>query len=229
MNDAEVIRFKMTADKNTWAQYFGLHCGNTYYKGLENKGVANFVLGRHTNAEQNNKLRLNIGAGKGVDTNIALSTMYTKDNNGGLDIANANGVSVNVEVGSVKVFYNEDGEQNYVGRLFYIEFDGVRVMEYVYFNDSLAFEGGNFFIGGNTEKIVIEKFDLEETNSQNGGFTSNESVNNPVFNGNVGGFSGAQVVTTNKNTKNYVLIVLSIVAILSVVTVISVKAIKRKD
>ena len=92
----------------------------------------------------------------------------------------------------------------------------------------MAFEGGNFFIGGNTDKIVIEKFDLEETNSQNGGFTSSGSVNAPTFNGNVGGFSGAQVVTTNNNTKNYVVIVLSVV-VLSVITVISVKAIKRKD
>ena len=149
LNGADVVRFKMSTTGNLWNQYFGLHCSDTYYRGQN--GYFYYTIPSSSNG-QLNKIVLDVAQ----NNQTPFITLKT-DIPDGFDIKNQ--ATFNVELGAVKIYYTEDGIISYAGRQFYLELNGVRVSEYVYLNDSLSFNGGNFYIGGNTSDITIEQSD----------------------------------------------------------------------
>lgn len=215
MSGADVVRFKMTANANTWNTYFALFCSDRYYKGEQ----GNF----HYSVPKNSSRQVSLSIVSG--NNSAFKTFNTDlpeeyDFSSGV-------TTVNVEVGAIKVYFTEDDQTSYVGRMFYLELDGVRVSEYVYFNDTLKFADGNFFIGGNTDKIVIEEFDL-------GGQSQQLEANEPMgvigaINSSISGQSGngGQSVTPTKNYQSIITVLTVIIALVG--SVLIVKNNKRKN
>lgn len=211
MNDADVVRFKMTTNKNTWNEYFALFCSDVYYKG-ENAGMY-YALPN----SGSRKLELS------VVNKAAKVLAYATDRPADFDISAESGTTVNVEIGAVKVFYNDDGDISYVGRKFYIAFDGKVASEYVYLNSELKFEGGNFFIGGNTDKIVIEKYDLPETGAVGG-----QSAGAGVSATTNGINNGASLTATGEKKNKAFIPVLAVIGLTGIVGVAYVLLRKHK-
>ena len=215
MSGADVVRFKMTANANTWNTYFALFCSDRYYKGEQ--GHFHYSVPRNSSRQ----VSLSIASGN----NSAFKTFNTDlpeeyDFSSGV-------TTVNVEVGAIKVYFTEDDQTSYVGRMFYLELDGVRVSEYVYFNDTLKFADGNFFIGGNTDKIVIEEFDL-------GGQSQPLEPNEPMgvigaINSSISGQggNGGQSVTPTKDYQSIITVLTVIIALVG--SVLIVQNNKRKN
>lgn len=216
MAGADVVRFKMTAQKNAWNNYFALFVDKatqTYYKGKA--GLCYYSL-----PKLGRQLELQV---RNVTSVVA---KYLTDRPTDFDIGADAGVCINVEVGALKIFHSKDDVTTYSGRLFYIEFDGKRASEYILLNPDINFSGGDFFIGGNTTQITIDKFDLGN--------------NTPVANGmgvNLGGLNiGNNTMNNTANVNNaqpsnFVLLLVALgcltVIVAFVATVIVVR--KRKN
>lgn len=234
MKGYDVVRFKMTTTNNIWAQYFGMFNSDKYYKG--DKGNFNFSFGSGIVAWNSGVSTLDLRSGSTTFETFKSGMPEGFDLYGGgsSDFAK----TFNVEIGALKIYYNDDGDITYAGRYIYLAIDGEIVNNYVLLNDSLEFGGdvSNFVFGGNAAKLTIEEFDTTKA-------VAKETIDATVYpqSARLTGLNvenlektnfadnSETIIAENIATGNNVVILSTMIAAATVAFVVIMLALKRKN